>query len=43
MMKMMMARIYWMTLQSQLDNIFDLYFDITKPEKLAELYKIEKI
>jgi len=41
-MKMMMARIYWMTLQSQIDNIFDLYFDLTKPEKLLELYGAEE-
>ncbi|MEM4395267.1 MAG: NAD(P)/FAD-dependent oxidoreductase, partial [Thermoplasmata archaeon] len=41
-MKMMMARIYWMTLRAEIDTIFDLYFDITKPEKLLELYSVEE-
>ncbi len=37
-MKMMMARIYWMTLKGYMDPIFDFYFDFTNPAKLNEKF-----
>ncbi len=40
-MKMSMARIYWMTLKGQADPIFDYYFDFTNPKKLNEKYATE--
>jgi len=38
MMKMSMARIYWMTLKGRADIIFDKYFDWTNPAKLNKKY-----
>lgn len=38
-MKMMMARIYWMTLKGYMDPLFDYYFNYTNPRKLNEKYR----
>lgn len=38
MMKMSMARIYWMTLMGTADPIFDQFFNYTRPEKLNKKY-----
>ncbi|MEM0133727.1 MAG: FAD-dependent oxidoreductase [Thermoplasmatales archaeon] len=38
MMKMTMARIYWMTLMGTADPIFDQFFKFTRPEKLNKKY-----
>ncbi len=37
-MKMSMARIYWMTLMGTADPIFDQFFNYTRPEKLNKKY-----
>ncbi|MDA8054102.1 MAG: FAD-dependent oxidoreductase [Thermoplasmatales archaeon] len=38
MMKMTMARIYWMTLMGTADPIFEQFFKFTRPEKLNKKY-----
>lgn len=39
-MKMSMARIYWMTLMGTADPIFDQFFNFTRPEKLSKKYPL---
>lgn len=37
-MKMMMARMYWLSLRGWLEPLFDVYFAITRPERLGSRY-----